>query len=257
MTTAVWATEDYRVNRPAIPPQVAQIAVGMVAQRRLAVDVGCGTGQMALAIAPYFARVMGVDADPRMIAEADRAAALARSKNTVFTASSAPELKGVPAPCELVTFSRSFHWMDRAATLIKVGQVLDPAGSVAIVGDGSLWSGTAPWQISLKALLQKHLGKERRVAGGGIYRHPQTSHEEELSRSGFTLVVQERVEHERTWTVARVLGYLRSTSYGNPELFEDYNSFRRDAEQLLASKPELKEQAVFNIIVAKKPAAHT
>ncbi|HET9896437.1 MAG TPA: class I SAM-dependent methyltransferase [Streptosporangiaceae bacterium] len=252
MTTAVWAAEDYRVNRPAIPPQVAQIAVGMVARRRLAVDVGCGTGQMALAIAPYFARVMGVDADRRMIKEADLAAALAGSKNTVFTVSSAPELTGVPARCDLVTFSRSFHWMDRAATLAKVRQILDPAGSVAIVGDGSLWNGTAPWQISLKTLLQKHLGEERRVAGGGVYRHPKTSHEEELSRSGFTLVARERFEHERSWTVARVLGYLRSTSYGNPALFEDYSSFRRDAEQLLAAKPELKERAAFNILVAQK-----
>ena len=74
--------------------------------------------------------------------------------------------------------------------------------------------------------------------------------------SGFTLVVRERIELERSWTVARVLGYLRSTSYGNPALFEDYDSFRRDAEQLLASQPELRELAVFNIIVAKK-SAHT
>lgn len=252
MTTAMWAAEDYRVNRPGIPPQVVQRVVGTVASRRLAVDVGCGTGQMALAIAPYFEQVMGVDADPGMIAEADRSAVLAGSKNIVFTVNSAPELRGVSAPCDLVTFSRAFHWMDRAATLITARRILDPAGSVAIVGDGSLWNGTAPWQVSLKALIQEHLGEDRRVAGGGVYRHPQTSHEEELSRSGFTLVVQEKVEQDRSWTVARVLGYLRSTSYGNPALFKDHSSFQRDAEQLLASSPELKERAVFSILVAKK-----
>jgi trans-aconitate methyltransferase len=44
-------------------------------------DVGCGPGSLTLLLAPWFEQASGVDADPDMLAEAERLAAQSRIGN--------------------------------------------------------------------------------------------------------------------------------------------------------------------------------
>jgi tRNA/tmRNA/rRNA uracil-C5-methylase (TrmA/RlmC/RlmD family) len=44
-------------------------------------DLGCGTGQLALPLAKYFEEVIGMDPEPEMIVEAEAAAKCLSIKN--------------------------------------------------------------------------------------------------------------------------------------------------------------------------------
>jgi SAM-dependent methyltransferase len=66
----------YACGRVPYPPELAET---LRAELRLdgtgrLLDVGCGPGSLALLLAPFFAEVVGLDPDPRMIAEVDREA---------------------------------------------------------------------------------------------------------------------------------------------------------------------------------------
>jgi SAM-dependent methyltransferase len=78
-----------RVDRPTgVPPGVSPRFWGLLADERLdradALDVGTGTGRVALALAPLCRRVLGIDRDAGALAEARRRAAAAALANVEF-----------------------------------------------------------------------------------------------------------------------------------------------------------------------------
>jgi tRNA/tmRNA/rRNA uracil-C5-methylase (TrmA/RlmC/RlmD family) len=86
----------YRQGRLPYPPALAAVLrdeLGLDGTGRL-FDVGCGPGSLTLLLAPLFEEAVGVDADPGMVAEAARQAALARVDNARWKTSHAEELPG-------------------------------------------------------------------------------------------------------------------------------------------------------------------
>ncbi len=73
----------YEQGRLPYAPGYATVladGLGQDGQGRL-LDVGCGPGTVALAMAPYFAEVVGVDPDPDMLIQARRSAERLRGLN--------------------------------------------------------------------------------------------------------------------------------------------------------------------------------
>lgn len=248
MSDRGWFCHDYRIFRPPVPDVVTRRVVDTLDRRGRALDVGCGTGQWTFGLARHVEEVVGADPDPGMVAEAERAS-IEVGAAIRFVRADAPDLDGVNGPFDLVGFCRSFHWLDRRATLERLRALSTPATRVAVIGDGSLWTGRSEWQTSLRDLVQSYLGPERR-AGTGTYEAPRTSHQEELAAAGFPVLVDERLPFDRKWTVEAVLGYLRSTSYARPDLFADHAAFERDATGLLDARMPLVENGGFSVIVA-------
>ncbi|GFT33225.1 methyltransf_25 domain-containing protein [Nephila pilipes] len=65
----------YSQFRPDPPKELLEVVIGYLEQEvpdpfGLAVDVGCGTGQSTLALAPYFRSVLGCDVSKFQIMEA-------------------------------------------------------------------------------------------------------------------------------------------------------------------------------------------
>ena len=52
--------------------------------RRLAVDVGCGSGQSTLVLSPHFRRLVGLDVSSSQLAEAERRRSEAGAHNVKF-----------------------------------------------------------------------------------------------------------------------------------------------------------------------------
>ncbi len=121
----------YRVGRFPYPAELAtafEEELGLDGSGRL-LDVGSGTGQIALLLAPLYDEVVGLDADEDMIAEA-RAEALRRGhRNTTWVNARAEELPLDLGTFRTATFAQSFHWMDRKRVAATVFEMLEPNGA--------------------------------------------------------------------------------------------------------------------------------
>jgi tRNA/tmRNA/rRNA uracil-C5-methylase (TrmA/RlmC/RlmD family) len=76
-------------------------------------DVGCGPGTVALLFAHLFESVVGLDPDPGMLVEAERAAAKEQVGNAAWVRMRAEDLPASLGAFRVITFAQSFHWMDR------------------------------------------------------------------------------------------------------------------------------------------------
>ncbi|WP_395677374.1 class I SAM-dependent methyltransferase [Inquilinus sp.] len=130
------AAAYYLQGRPAYAdglfPRIARTC-GLGPDHRV-MDLGCGPGQIAVALAPFAGEVVGMDPEPEMLAVAADLAERAGVRVTWHQGSSydlGPQL----GRFRLVTMGRSFHWMDRVETLRRFDGMIDPGGAVVLVHD--------------------------------------------------------------------------------------------------------------------------
>jgi ubiquinone/menaquinone biosynthesis C-methylase UbiE len=234
----------YARYRPGYPAELIAHVVrrfGLDGTGRL-LDLGCGTGQLALPLAPHVGHVVGMDPEPAMLREAATQARLAGVVNVEWVTGGSDdllELRERLVPLRLVTIGRAFHWMDGDATLAALDRLVEPGGGLLLAGEAcGIWSGDAPWQQVVRAMLRRWLGGERR-AGSGIYQVREERWEHTLARSPFRRVELYRQQLTRHWTVEYILGLLLSTSFASAAVLGD----RRDVverdlrDRLLALDP--------------------
>ena len=206
-------------------------------------DVGCGPGSVTLCFAHLFENVVGLDADPGMIAEAERAAIEQGVTNASWVRMRAEELPRTFGTFQVVTFAQSFHWMDRPRVATAVRGMLEPGDAVVHV---ELWhhspagqerSGPHPPvpEAAIDALRIRWLGPDRRAGQG--YRNTSPDRENEVfSAAGFApeeiVVVPDDRILERS--VDQVVAWVLSTSSTAPHLFGDHLAdFEHDLRALL------------------------
>ncbi|HUY71474.1 MAG TPA: class I SAM-dependent methyltransferase [Gaiellaceae bacterium] len=95
-----------------------------------ALDVGTGAGELALALAPLVASVVGLDIVPEMLEQArSRAPA-----NVEFLEGDATALPFAPDMFDLVCSARTFHHLARPElVLAEMNRVLRPGGTMLVV----------------------------------------------------------------------------------------------------------------------------
>jgi 2-polyprenyl-3-methyl-5-hydroxy-6-metoxy-1,4-benzoquinol methylase len=101
-----------------------------------ALDVGCGTGNLAYALSRVVDEVDGIDRDPRVIAvaRARRASGTGGTGGTVHFATR--DLLAVPAEpgYDVVTAVAVLHHLPMAAALQRMRSLLRPGGRLVVVG---------------------------------------------------------------------------------------------------------------------------
>lgn len=208
----------YAKYRPGIPEDVVTYLRDRFSLDGTGVllDMGCGTGLSTIAVAPLFARCVAFDTSSEMLDQA-RAGAPAEAQ-IEWQERSDKGISPHEGPYRLAMACRSFNWMDQYPLLDKLHAIVTPGGGVALTGDGSFWTGEEPWQETVRCVIRKFLGRDRR-AGEKKYAAPTEPYTSMLSNSGYRDVEYRDVPVSREWTVEGIIGYLYSTSFSARHLY--------------------------------------
>lgn len=121
---------DYAAYRPTYPAALVDYLAGLCGATGTALDVGCGTGQLAVLLAERFDRVIATDASAQQV---ETAQAHPRVAYRVAPA----EASGLePASVDLITAAQAAHWFDLPAFYADVRRIARPGGILALVTYG-------------------------------------------------------------------------------------------------------------------------
>ncbi len=230
-TLYLGAAEHYARGRPAysrefVPTLAAQ--VGLDGRGQL-LDVGCGPGTVALALASLFETVVGVDPDPAMLEQATKRARAAGVDNVRWVLAVAEELRDLGlGPCRLVTFGQSFHWTDTVAVAEVVYELLDPGGAIVLLAHQFQDRPKPPGppgvpeipRRAIQALIEQYLGP-RTHAGRTFDGPPRHDYDALLARTCFgpPEVVFAPGRADLVQDVDGVIDHCLSTSFAAPHRF--------------------------------------
>ncbi|BAS26859.1 class I SAM-dependent methyltransferase [Limnochorda pilosa] len=161
-----------------------------------ALDVGCGTGQSAVALKPIARSITGVDSSRSMLEEA------LSDECVRYVEAPAEDLPFRDESYELVTVSLALHWFERAKFLFEAARVLKNNGWLVIYDN---------WFSGVMRENPKFLGWVKEVY---LHRYPAPPRDsrpidaEEAGKYGFRLLEDERYENEVAFTVEELAAYL-------------------------------------------------
>ncbi|HEY8600660.1 MAG TPA: class I SAM-dependent methyltransferase [Thermomicrobiales bacterium] len=231
----------YRLPYPAALFDLLVERFGLDGASRV-LDLGTGTGQLAIPLAARCGEVVALDISAEMIAEGVRSASKAGATTVRWSVMAAEDLPTTLGLFQLVTIGAAFHWMDRDAVLARVREVLTANGGIALAGMETIWGAPEPWAQAVTATVRRWLGDERR-AGAGVHRATRASAHrpfgEILADAGFVGIETGEYRYTHHWDLDHICGYLYSTSYCRPDLLAERRlDFEADLRQtLLALDP--------------------
>lgn len=190
--------ERYAAYRPLYPPAL----VDVLAERAPpgdAWDVGCGSGQLSVALASRFARVVATDPSQ---AQLDAATPHPR----VEYRRAAAEDSGLPdASMALVVAAQAAHWFDWPRFVAEAGRVARPGALVALVSYGD---------VTVEGAAGATLARFYRDVAGP-YWPPERAHVEAGYRDlvlPWPEVAAPPLAMTATWTREELLGYVSTWS---------------------------------------------
>lgn len=189
----------YAAFRPTYPGEFTAFLAEVAPGRTLALDCGCGSGQLSGMLAAHFDRVVATDASPEQIA---RAAPHARVQYRVAPA----EASGLPAgSVDLVTAAQAAHWFDMAAFNAEARRVLRPRGVVALVSYGPTRGDPDIDRIVIpfyRDVLGPYWPPERKIVESGYRTLPFP----------FEPIEPPEIDMRQEWSLAEFLGYIETWS---------------------------------------------
>ncbi|ERS96917.1 hypothetical protein HMPREF1624_06244 [Sporothrix schenckii ATCC 58251] len=144
--------EHYANARPDYHPSVYDFVTtthkATGGQFDILVDLGCGPGNVARALAPQFAHAYGIDPAPGMLATAKELGGTSASGEAIHygeggandfgAAGGDADVALKDGTVDLVAVGNAAHWFDMQQFWKRAAQVLKPGGSVALWTTGDL-----------------------------------------------------------------------------------------------------------------------
>jgi SAM-dependent methyltransferase len=189
----------YARFRPEYPPELAAFMASQAPERRLAVDVGCGNGQLTGLLAQHFAQVVGIDPS------ADQLANVAPDERIDYRRAPAEQIPVADAAASLITAAQAAHWFDLPAFYREARRIGSPGAVLALVSYGVLTLDSA-LDARFQAFYRDQIGP---------YWPPQR----QLVDSGYATIdfpfdelAAPAMQIRCTWSLPQFLGYLATWS---------------------------------------------
>ncbi|MFL5294939.1 MAG: class I SAM-dependent methyltransferase [Phenylobacterium sp.] len=202
------------VHRPPYPDALIARLLDLAPAQGHVLDLGCGPGKLARALAPHVETVTAVDPSAAMLRLA-RDLDAGRNRNIAWTHARAEDLDLAPGSLHLAVAGAAIHWIDPAALFPKLAHALAPGAPVAIV-EGDVPT-DAPWIEPWNRTIRDWVARLGGVWEDGSHQARMTAHEPWLgiqARETFTAAVGQRVEdliacqHSRATWARRRMGAL-------------------------------------------------
>lgn len=118
---------NYAAHRPSYTLQLAAALAGVAPGRGLAVDVGCGSGQLSVLLGEYFEAVEAYDPS-----ESQLSGAVAHPK-VRYAVAPAEKLPSADGSADLITAAQAAHWFDRPRFYDEVRRIARPDAVLALI----------------------------------------------------------------------------------------------------------------------------
>lgn len=217
-------------------------------------DLGCGPGLLAVPLARHGFEVTAVDPEPDMIAACGDAAREAGVAIDVRRGSSFDLPAGL-GPFRLVTMGRSFHWMDREATLRILDGLVTRDGALAFFDDTHPQTVENAWRVAMRdagVRFGRNTSPNVAVKLAPDYRSEISL----LLDSAFPRLMGVSEVIRRTITADEIVGLAFSLSTTSPERLGDkaaaFETELRDALRDIAPDGMFTEIAELNAVVARR-----
>lgn len=191
-------------------------------------DVGCGPGPVALALAPLFEAIVGLDPDHAMLEEAATRAAAVGISTATWVCLRAEELPADLGTFRVAAFGQSFHWMQRGQVAAAVFGMLEAGGAFVHVNqepcrDAHANDGPPPPYDRITQLVRSYLGDVRRAGQGLLPRGTPDNEARVIESVGFGKERTVRLAGGESVvrTVEDVIAWVLSRSDSAPHLFGD------------------------------------
>lgn len=244
----------YSRYRLAYPQRLIErvIALTGLAPGDPVLDLGTGPGLLAVPFAAAGMRVTAADPEPTMLAAAGEAARAAGVTLTLWQGGS-NDLTSSMGPYRLVTMGRSFHWMDRAATLACLDGLVMPDGAITLFGDEHPKTAENRWNEVVHDVASRYGRNDEPVIverKSGDYR----THESYLLASRFNVLEATSIVIRRQITLDEIVGRAFSMSTCSPEkLGSRIGAFEAELRAALAGSGDLSEIATLSALIARRP----
>lgn len=205
-------------------------------------DLGCGTGQLAVPLAARVRSVIGMDPEPDMLRLAGRTAAEQQVRNATWVLggdTDVPALGALLGPRSLGTtvIGNALHWMRHEELFAALRPLTRPGGGVAVLSNGTpLWLQDSDWSRALRSALEQHFGVTVK-ATCGTDAEDRERYARALTAAGFGDVREIVVDYTGELTFEQVVGGVYSAI---PEP-EDRAEFTERIRLALPERPSFTE----------------
>lgn len=121
-------SKEYAAFRPTYPKKLYDFILNHVGNRSTAWDCGCGNGQVAHDLSPYFEKVLATDLSAKQIENA------VPGRNIEYAISKAEQTPFPDATFDLITVGQALHWFDLSLFFKEVNRVAKPNALLAVWG---------------------------------------------------------------------------------------------------------------------------
>ncbi|GLJ23060.1 hypothetical protein SUGI_0435170 [Cryptomeria japonica] len=210
--------KNYAKFRPRYPPQLFSFLSSLTPHHDLAWDVGTGTGQAAVELSKYYARVVGTDTSEGQIQHAERRPNITYAVTPPsMTNEQLDSIVGPESSVDIVTVATAIHWFDLDEFYGQVKRVLKkPDGVIAV------WTYTnSSVDPAMDAVFERFFQKAL------LFSHPGVKlavDKYETMPFPFTPVETIKLEIEEQRTFDEYMGLFKTSSalVGREEILEEF-----------------------------------
>ncbi|MXQ11798.1 class I SAM-dependent methyltransferase [Microvirga makkahensis] len=192
-------SSDYATYRPTYPRALVDYLAGLCGHADLALDVGCGTGQLSVLLAERFGRVIATDASAEQIGKAQA------HEHVEYRVAPAEQSGLAAGSVDLITAAQAAHWFDLDAFYEEARRVGKPGAVLSLITYGVIQA-----DPEINPVIQ-HFYKNI----VGAYWPPERRHVEEGYRS-FAFPFEEwdapPLAIEVQWQATDLMGYVDTWS---------------------------------------------
>lgn len=191
----------YARFRPNYPDEYIEYVVSFVKDKKRALDVATGNGQVAEKLARHFEKVYGTDISEKQLENA------VQKDNIVYKVAKAEETDFEGSTFDLITVAQAIHWFEFDAFYKEIYRLLKSEGVFAVMGYGH-FSTNPDSDAILRKLHREILGPywdpERRYVDDDYKTIPFPFDEVKVEEGKFSETF--------TWDFEHLLGYIASWS---------------------------------------------